>query len=160
MPPSSWRAPARLLGDIPQERRFFSVSDEAIRDATLEWTSWVVPLLACREGVAPVEPPADPVVLLRVETAATDTLLPGQTAQVQATARTLSGAAAPVPGVTFHSTSPQAITVTSTGLVTGVAPGQAHIVALLSTPGGTLSDSVSFVDGAPGARARPAARPA
>jgi hypothetical protein len=36
----------RLVGDIPQERLFFFIGSEAMRDATLEWVSWVVPLLA------------------------------------------------------------------------------------------------------------------
>ena len=35
----------RLLGDIPPDILFFYIEDEAMRDATLEWMSWVIPLL-------------------------------------------------------------------------------------------------------------------
>lgn len=35
----------RLLGDIPEDILFFYIKDPAIRDATLEWMSWVIPLL-------------------------------------------------------------------------------------------------------------------
>jgi len=35
----------RLVGDIPQEKLFFFIESEAIRDATLEWVSWIIPLL-------------------------------------------------------------------------------------------------------------------
>jgi len=35
----------RLMGDVPPELMFFYIKDPAVRDATLEWMSWVVPLL-------------------------------------------------------------------------------------------------------------------
>jgi uncharacterized membrane protein len=35
----------RLLGDVPPDLMFFYIEDEAVRDTTLEWMSWVVPLL-------------------------------------------------------------------------------------------------------------------
>jgi uncharacterized membrane protein len=35
----------RLLGDIPADVLFFYIQNEAIRDTTLEWLSWVLPLL-------------------------------------------------------------------------------------------------------------------
>lgn len=36
----------RLLGDIPQDKLFFFIASQEIRDSTLEWVSWVIPLLA------------------------------------------------------------------------------------------------------------------
>lgn len=36
----------RLMGDVPPDLMFFYIKDEAIRDTTLEWMSWIVPLLA------------------------------------------------------------------------------------------------------------------
>ncbi len=35
----------RILGDIPSNVLFFYIQDEAVRDTTLEWMSWVLPLL-------------------------------------------------------------------------------------------------------------------
>ncbi|MBK6643650.1 MAG: DUF2306 domain-containing protein [Bacteroidetes bacterium] len=35
----------RLIGDIPQDKLFFFIDSPEIRDATLEWMSWVIPLL-------------------------------------------------------------------------------------------------------------------
>ncbi|MEZ4800610.1 MAG: DUF2306 domain-containing protein [Flavobacteriales bacterium] len=35
----------RLLGDLPQEKLFFYIKSPEIRDATLEWASWIIPLL-------------------------------------------------------------------------------------------------------------------
>lgn len=36
----------RLLGDIPQDKLFYFIASQEIRDSTLEWVSWVIPLLA------------------------------------------------------------------------------------------------------------------
>lgn len=35
----------RLIGDIPQDRLFFFIQSPEIRDSTLEWVSWIIPLL-------------------------------------------------------------------------------------------------------------------
>jgi uncharacterized membrane protein YozB (DUF420 family) len=35
----------RLIGDIPQEKLFFFIHSAEIRDTTLEWVSWIVPLI-------------------------------------------------------------------------------------------------------------------
>ncbi|WP_108424217.1 DUF2306 domain-containing protein [Flagellimonas amoyensis] len=35
----------RLIGDIPQDRLFFFIASPEIRDTTLEWLSWIIPLL-------------------------------------------------------------------------------------------------------------------
>jgi len=35
----------RIMGDVPPDLMFFYIQDPAIRDTTLEWQSWVVPLL-------------------------------------------------------------------------------------------------------------------
>lgn len=35
----------RLMGDVPSDVMFFYIENEAVRDTTLEWMSWVVPLL-------------------------------------------------------------------------------------------------------------------
>ena len=35
----------RLIGDIPQDKLFFFIDSEVTRDTTLEWVSWIVPLL-------------------------------------------------------------------------------------------------------------------
>jgi len=35
----------RLIGDIPQEKLFFFIDSMEIRDTTLEWISWILPLL-------------------------------------------------------------------------------------------------------------------
>lgn len=36
----------RLMGDVPPDFMFFYIEDEAVRDTTLEWMSWVIPLIA------------------------------------------------------------------------------------------------------------------
>lgn len=36
----------RVVGDIPQEKLFFFIESTDIRDTTLEWVSWIIPLLA------------------------------------------------------------------------------------------------------------------
>ena len=36
----------RLVGDIPQDKLFFFIKSPEIRDTTLEWISWIIPLLA------------------------------------------------------------------------------------------------------------------
>ncbi len=35
----------RLIGDIPQDKLFYFIGSQEIRDSTLEWVSWVIPLL-------------------------------------------------------------------------------------------------------------------
>lgn len=35
----------RLIGDIPQDKLFFFIESPEIRDTTLEWISWIIPLL-------------------------------------------------------------------------------------------------------------------
>lgn len=35
----------RLIGDIPQDKLFFFIDSSEIRDTTLEWVSWILPLL-------------------------------------------------------------------------------------------------------------------
>jgi len=35
----------RLIGDIPQDKLFYFIQSEEMRDSTLEWVSWVIPLL-------------------------------------------------------------------------------------------------------------------
>ena len=35
----------RLIGDIPQDKLFFFIESPGIRDTTLEWMSWIIPLL-------------------------------------------------------------------------------------------------------------------
>jgi uncharacterized membrane protein len=35
----------RLIGDIPQDKLFYFIDSQEIRDSTLEWVSWVIPLL-------------------------------------------------------------------------------------------------------------------
>jgi len=35
----------RVMGDVPPDLMFFYIEDPGIRDTTLEWMSWVVPLL-------------------------------------------------------------------------------------------------------------------
>jgi hypothetical protein len=35
----------RLIGDIPQDKLFFFIDSAEMRDSTLEWISWIVPLL-------------------------------------------------------------------------------------------------------------------
>lgn len=35
----------RLMGDVPPDLMFFYIEDQAVRETTLEWMSWVVPLL-------------------------------------------------------------------------------------------------------------------
>lgn len=35
----------RLIGDIPQDKLFYFIDSPEIRDSTLEWVSWVIPLL-------------------------------------------------------------------------------------------------------------------
>lgn len=35
----------RLVGDIPQDKLFYFIDSPELRDSTLEWVSWVIPLL-------------------------------------------------------------------------------------------------------------------
>jgi hypothetical protein len=35
----------RLIGDLPQDKLFYFIDSPEIRDSTLEWVSWVIPLL-------------------------------------------------------------------------------------------------------------------
>ena len=35
----------RLIGDIPQDKLFFFIDSEVTRETTLEWVSWIIPLL-------------------------------------------------------------------------------------------------------------------
>jgi uncharacterized membrane protein len=35
----------RLIGDIPQDKLFYFIESPEMRDSTLEWVSWVIPLL-------------------------------------------------------------------------------------------------------------------
>lgn len=35
----------RLVGDMPQDKLFFFIDSPEIRDTTLEWISWIIPLL-------------------------------------------------------------------------------------------------------------------
>lgn len=35
----------RLMGDVPQNKLFFFIESPEIRDTTLEWISWIIPLL-------------------------------------------------------------------------------------------------------------------
>jgi len=35
----------RLVGDIPQDKLFFFIKSPEIRDSTLEWISWIIPLI-------------------------------------------------------------------------------------------------------------------
>ncbi len=35
----------RLISDIPQDQLFFFIDSPEIRDTTLEWVSWIIPLL-------------------------------------------------------------------------------------------------------------------
>jgi Predicted membrane protein (DUF2306) len=36
----------RLIGDIPQDKLFFFIGSPEIRETTLEWVSWIIPLLS------------------------------------------------------------------------------------------------------------------
>lgn len=42
----------RLMGDVPPDMMFFYIEDQAVRDTTLEWMSWVVPLLIIELSVS------------------------------------------------------------------------------------------------------------
>jgi len=42
----------RLIGDIPQDKLFFFIESDVTRDVTLEWVSWVIPLLTIELIVA------------------------------------------------------------------------------------------------------------
>jgi hypothetical protein len=35
----------RLVGDLPQNKLFYFIDSPELRDTTLEWVSWVIPLL-------------------------------------------------------------------------------------------------------------------
>lgn len=35
----------RMIGDIPQDKLFFFIDSKVTRDSTLEWVSWIIPLL-------------------------------------------------------------------------------------------------------------------
>lgn len=65
--------------------------------------------------------------------------VPGQTHQLTAAANLSDGSTQNVSGLaTWESSNPAVATVTTTGLVTAVAPGQAHITAAYQGQAGTL----------------------
>jgi uncharacterized protein YjdB len=73
-------------------------------------------------------------------------LAPGQSSQASATAQMLPGFTAPT--VTWTSLAPAIATVSSTGLITGVAQGSAVVTASITGGGVTLSGSVAVTVGA------------
>lgn len=42
----------RLIGDIPQEKLFFFIDSPEMRDSTLEWISWIIPLLVIEFAIS------------------------------------------------------------------------------------------------------------
>ena len=42
----------RVIGDLPGDYFFFYISDQAIRDTTQEWMSWVIPLLVVEFAIS------------------------------------------------------------------------------------------------------------
>ena len=66
-------------------------------------------------------------------------LLPGQTTQLLADARDAAGTVIPEPAVQWTSSAPAIATVSATGVVTAIAPGQATITAVADTKSATAS---------------------
>lgn len=88
------------------------------------------------------DPPTNEVVTVTV-TAPLTSILVGATAQLTATAITRAGSIATNPSVTWQSSAPNVATVSSTGLVTGVAVGSSTISAKVQNVTGTVSMAVT-----------------
>jgi DNA/RNA endonuclease G (NUC1) len=103
------------------------------------------------------EPPPPPAVVTSVAVSPpTATIVQGATQQFSATASDASSQ--PIAGVTFTWTSdaPSVATVSSTGLASGVAPGDAHIIA--TAPNGVADSAALHVNEAPPPSGLPATR--
>ncbi|MGH7713280.1 MAG: Ig-like domain-containing protein, partial [Gemmatimonadaceae bacterium] len=87
------------------------------------------------------DPDTNDVVTVTV-TAPTTNLIVGTTTQATATAIREDGTSAPSPSVTWSSSAPNVASVTSTGLITGVAAGTAMISAKVERVTGQLNITV------------------
>ncbi len=113
--------------------------------AALTCCALVASLLSCGGGDGPAEPPAPPtpVVVTRVVIAGAPgdgIVLRPTPVQLSATAQTAAGVPVDTAVVTWSTSNPLVLSVTSTGSVTGVALGTAQVTAR----SGTISSSVTM----------------
>lgn len=97
------------------------------RNRTLLLAAVAATFAAC-SGDSPSEPPAPTVASVAI-TPLTPSIPVGQTQQLTATARSSTGSTVSGLTVSWSTSAPNVATVSSSGLVTGVAPGQAAITA-------------------------------
>ena len=99
-------------------------------------------IAACGGGDTPTGTP--PEVVARIDvSAATTTIAPQQTVQVQAVAKSATGSTIGTVEPVWSSSSNAIATVNPSGIVTGVAPGTATIRATSGTVSGTLDVTVT-----------------
>lgn len=96
---------------------------------------------ACRDGQGPIDPGTAGIARVEV-TAPAETMDVGTTIQLSATPRSQSGAPVPGAAVAWASGNEAVATVSTAGLVTAVAPGQAVVRA---TSGGRTGEAVITV---------------
>ena len=100
-------------------------------------------LIACGDGSPAVTPPPPIVVSLVEVSAATSTLIRTQTVQLSAVARTSAGTVVSGELPVWTTTAPGIATVSTSGLVTGVAAGTATIRATVGGVSGALDITVT-----------------
>ncbi len=100
-------------------------------------------LIACGDGSPAVTPPPPIVVSLVEVSAATATLMRTQTVQLSAVARTSAGTVVTNELPVWTTTAPGIATVSTSGLVTGVAAGTATIRATVGGVSGALDITVT-----------------
>ena len=129
------------------------VSSSGYVTAMSAGTATIVATSEGRSGTASITvqsaPAPAPVATVTV-TPSTSTIQPGQTVQLTATARDASGNALSGRVITWQTSNPSAATVSSSGLVTGQAPGSAMISATSEGRSGTSAITVSALTGGGG----------
>src|SRR5207302_189021 len=100
-------------------------------------------VVACERATTPIAPPA---AVASVDlTPASATVPVGQTVQLTAIPRDANGNALSGPTVTWTSSNTSVLTVSTSGLVSGITPGSATITATSEGKSGTASITVTNV---------------
>lgn len=99
---------------------------------------------ACHEDLVPTDPPPPaPAITTITVTLPAETIALGQTITATAAGADQNGAAFPLEGVTWSSSSEATASVSSAGVVTGVAAGTANIVATSAGKSGQRTVTVA-----------------
>ncbi len=95
-----------------------------------------------------IPPPPPAATVTRIDlTSPTGTISVQQSVQLSATARLSDGSSNGAPSVAWSSSAANVATVSTSGLVTGIAPGSATITASIGTISGTASITVTSAAG-------------